>query len=54
MFRCTIFALLIASPLFAQTADEKKATVRFLASLQQSDGGFIVAPQDPKADGRYR
>jgi hypothetical protein len=31
-------------PLVAQTADEKKATIQFLASLQQPDGGFIAAP----------
>jgi hypothetical protein len=39
-------------PLAAQTADEKKATIRFLAGLQQPDGGFIGAPPDPKASAK--
>src|SRR5258708_6531662 len=27
-----------------------RETVRFLQNLQQADGGFIAAPQDPKLD----
>jgi hypothetical protein len=43
-----VFALLVPAPLFAQSADETKAAIRFLASLQQPDGGFIPAPSDPR------
>ena len=32
---------MIPAPLFAQSADEKKATIQFLVGLQQSDGGFV-------------
>ena len=42
-----VFALLLPAPLFAQSADEKQATIKFLASLQQPDGGFVPAPSDP-------
>lgn len=48
-----VFAiLLLACPLFAQTADEKKATVQYLAALQQPDGGFIAAPKKGDAEPR--
>ena len=50
MIRIAFYMCLFASPLLAQTPDEKKATIRFLASLQQPDGGFLPAPPDPKAD----
>jgi len=43
MCRALVLALFLPLPLAAQTADEKKATVRFVASLQQPDGGFIAA-----------
>jgi prenyltransferase beta subunit len=42
--------LLVPSTLVAQTADEKKSTIKFLTALQQPDGGFIAAPADPKGD----
>lgn len=41
---------LVPAPLAAQTADEKKATLRFLLALQQPDGGFVAAPIDPRTD----
>lgn len=44
--------LLASTSLFAQSADEKKATLKFLYALQQPDGGFIGAPVDPKADAK--
>jgi len=46
--------LLLPAPLIAhaQTADEKKATVQFLAALQQPDGGFIAAPKKGDAESR--
>ncbi|MSR51967.1 MAG: hypothetical protein EXS09_01600 [Gemmataceae bacterium] len=50
MLRNSLCLCLIASPLWGQTPDVKKATIRFLASLQQPDGGFVPAPPDPKAD----
>jgi hypothetical protein len=51
MRNLTFFAFLVVPmPLFAQTAAEKKATIQFLASLQQPDGGFIAAPIDPRLD----
>jgi prenyltransferase beta subunit len=46
--------LLVSSSLVAQSADEKKAAIKFLASLQQDDGGFIAAPMDPKSDAAPR
>lgn len=53
MCRFLFFAIILAPvPLFAQTAANKKATIEFLTSLQQSDGGFIAAPIDPKLDQR--
>lgn len=42
--------LLVPSTLVAQTAEEKKATIKFLSGLQQPDGGFIAAPIDAKSD----
>jgi prenyltransferase beta subunit len=45
-----VLVLLVPLPLVAQSADEKAATIRFLAGLQQPDGGFIGAPANPKAD----
>src|SRR5262245_33395370 len=42
--------LLIPAPLFAQSADEKKATIQFLIGLQQTDGGFVPAPPDRRVD----
>jgi prenyltransferase beta subunit len=43
--RCTfILGLFLPLPLVAQTGDEKKATIQFVASLQQPDGGFIASP----------
>lgn len=42
--------LLLPAPLAAQSADEKKATITFLAGLQQPDGGFVAAPIDPRVD----
>ena len=44
--------LIVPATLVAQTADEKKATLKFLAGLQQSDGGFVAAPIDPKSDAK--
>lgn len=43
-----LFLLPCVAP--AQTADEAKATIKFLQSLQNADGGFLPAPQDPKLD----
>jgi hypothetical protein len=47
MRRIFVFALFLPAPLFAQSADEKQATIKFLTSLQQPDGGFVPAPSDP-------
>jgi hypothetical protein len=47
-----VLVLLCPLPLVAQSADERAATIRFLAGLQQPDGGFIGAPADPKADAQ--
>ena len=52
MCRVLFLALLLPIPLAAQTAEEKQATIKFLMSLQQPDGGFIAAPPGPKADGK--
>jgi prenyltransferase beta subunit len=49
-----VLVFLCPLPLAAQSADAKKATVQFLAGLQQPDGGFIAAPADPKADAPPR
>src|SRR4029077_20380298 len=51
MRHALLFAiLLLPAPLVAQTADEKKATIQFLAALQQPDGGFIAAPKKGDAE----
>lgn len=42
--------LLIPAPIFAQSAEEKKASIQFLTALQQRDGGFIPAPPDRRVD----
>jgi prenyltransferase beta subunit len=52
MRRTLLLALFLPFPLAAQTADEKQATIKFLTSLQQPDGGFVAAPPGPKADGK--
>jgi len=44
MRRILLLALFVPASLFAQSAEEKKAAVTFLVSLQQPDGGFIPAP----------
>ncbi|HKB05303.1 MAG TPA: prenyltransferase/squalene oxidase repeat-containing protein [Gemmataceae bacterium] len=51
--RRTLFVVVLClpAPLAAQTADEKAASVKFLASLQQPDGGFIAAPHKSDAVG---
>ena len=41
------FLLLVPSLAWSQTPEEKKATVQFLLSLRQPDGGFI--PEAPNA-----
>jgi hypothetical protein len=46
--RRLLFLLLVPAPALAQTADEKKAAVQLLTSLQQPDGGFVAGPADPK------
>lgn len=48
LFCCAM--LLAPGSLFAQSADEKQASIKFIASLQQPDGGFLPAPQDPRSD----
>jgi prenyltransferase beta subunit len=47
-----ILALFLAAPLVAQTAGEQQATIQFVAGLQQSDGGFVGAPVDPRAEAK--
>jgi prenyltransferase beta subunit len=42
--------LFVAFPIFAQSPEEKQATIVFLKSLQQPDGGFVAAPADSKSD----
>lgn len=44
MPRALVLALCLPLPLAAQSADEKKATIRFVAGLLQPDGGFISSP----------
>jgi hypothetical protein len=44
--------LLAAAPAWAQTADQKKATVAYLQQLQQKDGGFAPAADKPKSSLR--
>lgn len=48
----SVVLLLVPAHLFAQTADEKKATLQFLYGLQQPDGGFIATSPDPKKDAK--
>src|SRR5262245_21439807 len=51
MRHAQLLALLILPvPVFAQSADEKNATIRFLTALQQRDGGFIAEPPDRRVD----
>jgi hypothetical protein len=50
MRRTLVLAFLcLPAPLAAQSADEKAASVKFLASLQQPDGGFLAAPHKSDA-----
>jgi prenyltransferase beta subunit len=46
--------VVFAGPAFGQTADEKKASVAFLQSLQQADGGFFPVPKGVNTDGKLR
>jgi len=39
-----LLALALPLPLAAQTAEERRGTIQFIASLQQPDGGFIGGP----------
>jgi hypothetical protein len=43
---------LVALPVRAQTADQKKATIAYLQKLQQKDGGFAPAADKPKSSLR--
>jgi prenyltransferase beta subunit len=52
VLRILLLTVLLVPSLVAQTAEEKKATIKFLTDLQQADGGFIGAPNDPKADSK--
>jgi prenyltransferase beta subunit len=38
-----LVCLLLAAPAWAQTADEKKASIAYLRQLQGADGGFVAA-----------
>ncbi|HJZ94822.1 MAG TPA: prenyltransferase/squalene oxidase repeat-containing protein [Gemmataceae bacterium] len=50
MRRALLLALLVVpAPAVGQTADEKAASVKFLASLQQPDGGFVAGPDKASA-----
>jgi prenyltransferase beta subunit len=49
---CILFLLLCLAPAWAQTADEKKATVAYLQKLQAGDGGFLAAAPNPLAGRR--
>jgi prenyltransferase beta subunit len=43
--------LLLPGSAFAQpTAEQKKATIKWVTDLQAPGGGFYLAPQDPKID----
>jgi prenyltransferase beta subunit len=43
--RISLFVMLLAPAIAAgQTAEETKATIRFVQSLQQPDGGFLPSP----------
>ena len=53
MNRIILLAVVVLpASLFGQSAADKKATIQFLTSLQQSDGGFVAAPIDPRLDQR--
>ncbi|MBO0699250.1 MAG: terpene cyclase/mutase family protein [Zavarzinella sp.] len=54
MRRFLLLSLIVPSPLFAQSAEEKKAAIRFLAALQQPDGGFVPGPSDPAASAAVK
>jgi prenyltransferase beta subunit len=41
---------LVVTHAYAQTADEKKATIAYLQSLQTPEGGFLAAAPDPKSN----
>jgi prenyltransferase beta subunit len=50
---CRVALLVLLIPftsLPAQTAEQKKETVKFLQDLQVSDGGFVPAPTDGRLD----
>jgi prenyltransferase beta subunit len=47
------FALVLVLPSLAYaqpTAEQKKATIKWVTDLQAPDGGFYLAPQDPNVD----
>lgn len=44
-----VIAGIVFQPAWAQTPEEKRATIAFLQALQQPDGGFLPAPADPAA-----
>ena len=49
------FVLLCPSLAFSQpTAAQKKETVKWITALEAPDGGFYLAPQDPKLDAAPR
>jgi hypothetical protein len=51
------FALVLLLPSFASaqlTAEQKKATIKWVTDLQAPDGGFYLAPQDPNIDAAPR
>ena len=51
MFRTAALTfVLFVAPLCAQTADEKKASVAYLLTLRQADGGFLPATPNPTLD----
>jgi prenyltransferase beta subunit len=45
--------LLLPTAVFAQSASEKQATLKFLYDLQQTDGGFVAGP-DSKSKSSLR
>src|SRR5262245_46538831 len=46
----SIFCLIFAPVLYAQTPEQKKATVKYLQELQCPDGGFHPQAVDPRLD----
>ena len=49
------FALLLLSPSLALAQDDaKKATAKWVTDLQDPNGGFYLAPQDPNIDAAPR